>query len=76
MSVTSQVLKAAAKEQSVLLVLDDVWAASHATPLNFVHGSALRSAVVVTTRIKSLIDGASEVQCGVMSTEASIELLV
>ena len=27
-------LKAAAKEQSVLLVLDDVWNAAHAGPLN------------------------------------------
>ena len=55
------VLKEAAKEQgSVLLLLDDVWVAAHTTPLNFVEGGAtLRSAVVVTTRIRSLLDGAT-----------------
>ena len=70
------VLKAAAKDTSVLLVLDDVWVASHATPLNFIHGSALRSAVVVTTRVRSLLDGAIEVQCGVLDKQASLELLL
>ena len=68
--------QAAAKGASVLLVLDDVWVASHATPLNFVDGSAMRSAVVVTTRMRSLLDGASEVQCNVLSAEASLELLL
>ena len=42
----------------------------------FVHGSALRSAVVVTTRMRNLLDGAAEVQCGVLSMEASLELLL
>ena len=56
-------------------LLDDVWLASHATPLNFVQG-ACRSAVVITTRMRSLLDGASEVQCNVLSAEASLELLL
>ena len=70
------VLADAAREQSVLLVLDDVWVASHATPLNFVHQASMRSRVVVTTRIRSLIAGASDIQCGTLSTEAALELLL
>ena len=69
-------LKAAAKDVAVLLVLDDVWVASHATPLTFVDSLARRSAVVVTTRMRSLLNGAAEVQCGVLSMEASLELLL
>ena len=49
-------LKKAAKDVSVLLVLDDVWDASHATLLNFVDQSARDSAVVVTTRMRSLLN--------------------
>lgn len=69
-------LKAAAKDVAVLLVLDDVWSPAHAKVLNFVHGSALRSAVVVTTRMRNLLGGASEVRCGVLSTAATLELLL
>ena len=47
---------------AVLLVLDDLWLAAHAKPLNFVHGAALRSAVVVTTRMRNLLEGAHEVR--------------
>ena len=73
--VAHEALKEAAGAATVLLVLDDVWLASHATPLNFVQG-ACRSAVVITTRMRSLLDGASEVQCNVLSAEASLELLL
>ena len=76
MQLALQELKHAARDVSVLLVLDDVWDASQATPLNFVDGSATRSAVVITTRIRSLLDGAAEVKCGTLSTEASLELLL
>ena len=55
---------------------DDVWVSSHATPLNFVDCAAKRSAVVVTTRMRSLLDGAAEVQCGVLDKAASLELLL
>ena len=70
------VLADAAREQSVLLVLDDIWLASHATPLNFVDQASTRSRVVITTRIRSLIAGASDIQCGTLSTEAALELLL
>ena len=72
-------LKDAAKKAAVLLVLDDVWTAAAASPLNFVDGSgssARQSVVVVTTRVRSLFDGAAEVQCGVLSAQASLELLL
>ena len=69
-------LKEAVKDVAVLLVLDDVWLAAHVTPLNFVDGSNGRSAVVVTTRVRSLLDGAAEVQCSTLSAEASLELLL
>ena len=49
---------------------------SHIMPLQFIDPSAIDSAVVVTTRIRSLIGGAEEVQCGTLSTEASLELLL
>ena len=82
--VALEALRAAAADVSVLLVLDDVWQAAHTTPINFVIGSGdggasaagNRSAVVVTTRMRSLIEGAAEVQCGVLSAEASLELLL
>lgn len=69
-------LKGAANGLSILLVLDDVWAAAHATPLNFIDGAGGRSSVVVTTRMRSLLEGATEVQCGVLSLEASLELML
>ena len=69
-------LKEGAKDLSVLLVLDDVWVDSHATPLNFIEPSSTTSAVMVTTRIRSLLGGATEVQCEVMSEAAALELLL
>ena len=69
-------LKEGAKSLSVLLVLDDVWVDSHATPLNFIEPSSTTSAVMVTTRIRSLLGGATEVQCEVMSEAAALELLL
>jgi hypothetical protein len=69
-------LKKEAEDLSVLLVLDDIWVAEHAVPLNFVHPSAPTSAVVVTTRIKSLLNNAAEVQCALLSKEASLEMLL
>lgn len=78
-----EALKAAAQGVSVLLVLDDVWSADHAQRLNLVHGSTGGvceagggSALVVTTRMRGLLDGAAEVQCSVLSVEASLELLL
>ena len=53
-----------------------MWVASHATPLKFIDGSAQRSAVVVTTRMRALLDGADEVSCSLLSKEASLELLL
>ena len=70
-------LKEAARDLAVLVVLDDVWSASQTLPLNFVDAAdKARSAVVVTTRLRSLLDGAHEIQCGVLSQEASLELLL
>ena len=75
--VALEALRTAAQHKFVLLVLDDVWQAAHTTPLNFVDSSAgSGSAVVVTTRMRNLLDGASEVQCTVLSVEASLELLL
>ena len=73
--VALEALKEAAGAATVLLVLDDVWLASHATPLNFVRAPAARPSSI-TTRMRSLVDGASEVQCNVLSAEASLELLL
>ena len=69
-------LKEAAQGLSVLLVLDDIWVAAHATPLNFIDPEATHSAVVVTTRMRSLLKGATEVQCNIMDEAASLELLL
>ena len=82
-SVAFGLLKAAAKDMSVLLVLDDVWNAAHTTLLNFIVDSTSRSDVVITTRICSLLDGSqlarqhvSSMTCGLLSVEASLELLL
>ena len=69
-------LKEAAKEKAVLLVLDDVWTASQVTQLNFVDSTARSSAVIITTRLRNLIDGADEVQCSVLSAADALELLL
>ena len=74
--VALEALKEAAAGVSVLLVLDDVWEEGHTNPLNLVDGAPAGSAVVVTTRMRSLLAGATEVQCGVLSVEASLELLL
>ena len=71
--VALETLKDAAKELSMLLILDDVWVAKHATPLNFVDRSAQGSAVLVTTRIRALLNGASEVPCETLSAATSLE---
>ena len=71
-----EALRKAAEGQDVLLVLDDVWVAKHAQPLNFIDDSSTRSAVIITTRIRSLLDGVAEVSCGVLEKEASLELLL
>ena len=69
-------LKEASQSFCVLLILDDVWDTSHATLLNFVEPSDRHSAVVITTRLSSVISNAAEVQCGVLSQQASLELLL
>ena len=73
--VALEMLEAAAAEQSVLLVLDDIWDESHAKALSFVGGSTT-SRLLVTTRIRSLYAGASEVHCETLSKEKSLELLL
>eukprot|EP00966_Prymnesium_polylepis_P053607 1239383-Prymnesium_polylepis.1 len=75
-AIALETIKEAAKGLSVLLILDDLWDAKHARPLNFVDPLAIHSAVVVTTRIRSLLSGAAEVQCETLSPEASLELLL
>merc|ERR1712185_5337 len=56
-------LRKTAKPLAVLLVLDDVWDRAHALHLNFVQPNSSSSAVLVTSRIRGLLDGAAQVAC-------------
>jgi len=70
-----QLLRNATIDQSVLLVLDDVWTAAHLTLLNFLSEDG-KSAVLMTTRTSSLFDSAPVVQCNTLATQASLELIL
>jgi hypothetical protein len=51
---------------------------SHITPLDFVTHSSGRSTLLLTTRARNIMQRPdfSEVQCGTMSNEASLEMLL
>ena len=69
-------LRKTAKPLAVLLVLDDVWDRAHALHLNFVDATASSSAVLVTSRIRGLLDGAAQVPCELLSQQAALQLLL
>ena len=68
-------LRDAAKGLRVLLVLDDVWQAPHEKPLNII-SSDNASRILVTSRIRGLLGNANEVDVGVLSEDAALELLI
>ena len=70
-----EALVAAARGKRVLCVLDDAWQAQHARMLSCIDAHA-GSRCVVTTRIRSLVPGAAEVQCDVLSQKRALTLLL
>eukprot|EP01052_Picozoa_sp_SAG31_P018719 SAG31_NODE_1338_length_8731_cov_14.189643_1_plen_1748_part_10 len=59
----------------VLLCLDDLWEAEHEHELNFVDVSA-GSKVLISTRIKALLEGGHEVEVGLPSLSDSAQMLL
>ena len=70
-----EVLIKVAKDAKLLLILDDVWNASHLKYL-FIADVDAGSAVVYTSRIHALLPGVTELQCDVLTKEESLELLL
>ena len=58
----------------VLLVLDDVWETRHEKPLHVIDQDNA-SKLLVTTRIRGIVKGASEVDVGTLSDREALELL-
>jgi len=76
--IASELLQTAANSVTTLLVLDDVWDAKHLAPLNFLSDrqATSRSALLVTSRMRSILPKAAEVECGTLSNESSLKLLL
>ena len=69
-------LRTAARDQNVLLVLDDVWDPKHEKPLNVIDSDNAASRLLVTTRIRGLLKNASEVGVGILSQGEAFRLLL
>ena len=67
-------LQNATKGSKVLLVLDDVWDASHERALNCIDPET-DSRLLVTTRIRGLLNNSAEVELGVLPRDEALELL-
>ena len=68
-------VKAAAGKRC-LLVLDDIWSEEHAAPLTFVDTEDCSSAILLTTRISSLIPGSLTLPVDLLSQEDAVQLLM
>eukprot|EP01043_Picozoa_sp_COSAG02_P005076 COSAG02_NODE_135_length_34565_cov_80.368856_30_plen_1468_part_00 len=70
-----QALQQAMAGKRVLLCLDDLWEAEHETKLNFVDASA-GSKVLISTRIKGLLEGGHQMEVGLPSPADSSRMLL
>ena len=70
-----EALLQAMKGKRVLLCLDDLWEAEHEHELNFVDVSA-GSKVLISTRMKALLEGGHEVEVGLPSPSDSAQMLL
>lgn len=70
-----EVLRKAFAGQKCILFLDDLWDASHEAQLNFVDPNS-DSRVVISTRIRALLEGAASVQLPPPSDEEATRILM
>ena len=68
-------LRSAAKDSSLLLVLDDVWEPKHEKALNCIDQDN-SSRLLVTTRVRGLLKNAAEVNVGILSEQEALNLLI
>ena len=71
-----EALRTAARGVRCLLILDDIWDKAHLTSLSFIDAHSYGSALVVATRIRALVPGATEVPCTVLSAAEALVLLL
>ena len=69
------ILKAACIGKNWLVVLDDVWDKEHEKTLNCIDSDST-SKLLVTTRIRGLIQGCEEVSLNLLSPGESVDLLL
>ena len=70
-----QALQQAMAGKLILLCLDDLWEENHETELNFADASA-GSKVLISTRMKGLLDGGHQVEVGLPSPDDSARMLL
>ena len=75
-SLALEALRTAARGVRCLLILDDIWDKAHLTSLGFIDAHSYGSALVVATRIRALVPGATEVPCTVLSAAEALVLLL
>jgi len=68
-------LQAACQDQRWLLVLDDVWDSKHERSLNCIDPNS-PSKVLVTTRIRGLLEGCNEMSLNLLTTDEAVDLLL
>jgi hypothetical protein len=68
-------LQKACKGKHLLVVLDDVWDAKHEKALNCIDEET-KSRLLVTSRIRGLVKGSSEVSLDLMSSEEAVDLVL
>ena len=69
-----RILKVAAKDAKILLVLDDLWATEQEQALNCVEPSS-GSKVLITSRLRDVIPNATTVDLSLLSKEQAATLL-
>jgi hypothetical protein len=68
-------LQKACKGKHLLVVLDDVWDAKHEKALNCIDEET-KSRLLVTSRIRGLVQGSSEVSLDLMSSDEAVDLVL
>jgi hypothetical protein len=68
-------LQEACKGKHLLVVLDDVWISAHEKALNCIDEKT-NSRLLVTSRIRGLVQGSSEVSLDLMSSEEAVDLVL
>ena len=70
-----ELLRQAMVGKNVLLALDDMWEPSHEKLLNFIDDTT-RSKVLVSSRVRGLLEGAEIVDVGLPSEDEAVQILL